>query len=134
MISQELKKIENIWPKISHFFHIPRNEKEYNKLVKLLDEITDEVGNNENHQLASLMEMLGILISEYEDRNIVIKSKSGLEILSYLMTENNLKQTDLKELGSQGVVSEILNGKRELNLNQIRKLSKKFNVSASVFI
>jgi HTH-type transcriptional regulator/antitoxin HigA len=45
-----------------------------------------------------------------------------------------LKQKDLPELGSQGVVSEILSGKRELNLRQIKALSKRFNVPVSVFV
>ena len=50
------------------------------------------------------------------------------------MEEHGLKQKDLSELGSQGVVSEILNRKRELNLRQVRALGERFQVSASVFI
>jgi HTH-type transcriptional regulator/antitoxin HigA len=50
------------------------------------------------------------------------------------MLDHNLKQTDLTEIGSQGVVSEILNGKRELNIRQIKLLSKRFSASPSVFI
>jgi HTH-type transcriptional regulator/antitoxin HigA len=50
------------------------------------------------------------------------------------MEENGLKQKDLSDLGSQGVVSEILSGKRALNIRQIKALSNRFNVSASVFI
>jgi HTH-type transcriptional regulator/antitoxin HigA len=50
------------------------------------------------------------------------------------MEEHNLKQRDLVELGSQGVVSEILRGKRQLNTRQIRALSKRSNVSPAVFI
>ena len=45
-----------------------------------------------------------------------------------------MNQRDLKEIGSQGVISEILNGKRKLNLRQIVELSKRFAVSPSVFI
>lgn len=50
------------------------------------------------------------------------------------MEEYELKQKDLPELGSQGIVSEILNGKRELNLRQVKALSERFKVPASVFI
>ena len=50
------------------------------------------------------------------------------------MEEHNLKQRDLKELGSQGVVSEILSGKRKLTLRQVKALSKRFNISPAVFI
>lgn len=52
----------------------------------------------------------------------------------HFMTEHNIKQSDLKEIGSQGVISEILNGKRELNIRQIKLLAEKFNVSPAVFI
>ena len=50
------------------------------------------------------------------------------------MKEHGLKQGDLNELGSQGVVSEILAGKRDLNVRQIRRLADRFGVSPAVFI
>ena len=49
---------------------VPHNEREYRQLVKLLDRLVDEVGENENHPLASLMEVLGVLIEKYEDENV----------------------------------------------------------------
>jgi HTH-type transcriptional regulator/antitoxin HigA len=58
---------------------------------------------------------------------------SSPELLRYLMAEHELTQSDLPELGSQGVVSEILNGKRELNARQIAALAKRFGVSPAVF-
>ncbi len=48
----------------------PRNEREYRQLVKLLDRLVDEVGEDENHPLASMMEVLGVLIEEYEDEHV----------------------------------------------------------------
>jgi HTH-type transcriptional regulator / antitoxin HigA len=50
------------------------------------------------------------------------------------MEEHGLKQADLPEIGSQGVLSEILSGKRQLNARQIKLLSKRFKVSTAVFI
>jgi HTH-type transcriptional regulator / antitoxin HigA len=58
---------------------------------------------------------------------------SGAEVLQYLIEEHALTQSDLPEVGSQGVVSEILRGKRELNVRQIRALARRFNVSPAVF-
>ena len=52
----------------------------------------------------------------------------------FLMEQHELKQGDLPEIGSQGVVSEILAGKRELNVRQVRALSKRFGVSAATFV
>ncbi|HSG17040.1 MAG TPA: hypothetical protein VLE70_12060 [Anaerolineae bacterium] len=50
------------------------------------------------------------------------------------MEEHGVRQADLPEVGSQGVVSEILSGKRELNVRQIRELARRFHVSPAVFI
>jgi len=59
---------------------------------------------------------------------------SGTDLLRFLIEEHALKQTDLAEIGSQRVVSEILSGKRELNVRQTRLLAKRFHVSPVVFI
>ena len=50
------------------------------------------------------------------------------------MEQHGLKQGDLEEIGSQGVVSEILTGKRELNVRQVRALSQRFGVSTATFL
>jgi HTH-type transcriptional regulator / antitoxin HigA len=50
------------------------------------------------------------------------------------MSAHDIKQSDLPEIGSQGVVSEILNGKRQLNLRQIKALSKRFGLPVDAFI
>jgi HTH-type transcriptional regulator/antitoxin HigA len=50
------------------------------------------------------------------------------------MEEHGLTQSDLSEIGSQGVVSEILNNKRELNVRQLRALARRFHVSPAVFL
>jgi HTH-type transcriptional regulator/antitoxin HigA len=62
MITQ-LKKIAKVWPEIRKVFAVPHNDKEYNKLVHLLDDLVDEVGEDESHPLASLMETLGNLVT-----------------------------------------------------------------------
>ena len=80
------------------------------------------------------METLGALIEVYENQNIPIPNQDSVSTLKFLMKEHGLKQKDLKEIGSQGVVSEILNRKRVLNTRQIQALSNKFNVSPSIFV
>ena len=49
---------------------VPRTEEDYRDLVELLDRLTDEVGEDENHPLASLMDVLGVLIEKYEDEHV----------------------------------------------------------------
>ncbi len=130
----QLKEIVKVWPDIQPIFSVPHNEKEYNKLVNLLDSLIDEVGNNENHPLASLMETIGSLIETYETQCINELEGNPIDVLITLMEEHGLNQSDLSEIGSQGVVSEILSRKRLLNVRQIKMLSKRFKVSPAVFI
>jgi len=130
----QLEEIAKVWPDIQPIFSVPHNEKDYNKLVNLLDRLIDEVGNNENHPLTSLMETIGSLIETYESQYINEIEGDPIDALNDLMEEHGLKQLDLSEIGSQGVVSEILSGKRQLNIRQIKILSKRFKVSPAVFI
>lgn len=94
----------------------------------------DEIGTNEKHALYGLLDTLGTLIRAYEEKHYPMPDVSGAEMLRYFMEEHDLRQTDLSEIGSQGVVSEILNGTRELNVRQIRALAKRFHVSPAVFV
>ncbi|TGL87419.1 helix-turn-helix domain-containing protein [Leptospira congkakensis] len=130
----EIEKVKNVWNDVKDILSVPHTDKQYRKLVKILDELIDEVGNNEKHQLAPLLETVGNLIEEYENDHFIQPNAEPIEVLKFLMEENNLTQKDLNILGSQGVVSEILNGKRELNVRQIKALAEKFKISPSVFI
>lgn len=53
------------------FIHVLHNEQDYQQAVELLDNLIDIVGENENHPLASLMELLGLLIEQYEDTYVL---------------------------------------------------------------
>ena len=130
----QLKEIAKVWPDIQPIFSVPHNRKDYNKLVNLLDSLIDEVGNDERHPLTSLMETIGTLIETFESQYVKEIEGNPIDTLNALMKEHDLKQTDLSEIGTQGVVSEILSGKRQLNVRQIKILSKRFKVSPAVFI
>ena len=134
VLEQELTETIKAWPKISKVLSTLHTEKQYKKAVKWLDKLIDEVSEKENPSIESLIDTLGTLIKDYEERNVPEPEGDPLGSLKYLIEEHKLKQSDLKELGSQGVVSEILRGKRQLNLRQIRSLSKRFNVSPAVFV
>ncbi len=110
------------------------NEREYDMAVKRLNALLDEIGANESHPMYGLLDTLGTLIRSYEEQHHPMPMASGAEMLRYFMNEHDLAQADLPEVGSQGVVSEILHGKRELNLRQIRALAERFHVSPAVFI
>jgi HTH-type transcriptional regulator/antitoxin HigA len=133
-MSTQLNKIAKVWPDIQDILSIPHSEKDYRKLVSLLDKIIDEVGNDESHLLASLMETLGSLIEMYEAQRVPEIEGNPIDSLKTLIEEHDINQSDLPEIGTQGVVSEVLSGKRKLNIRQVKALSKRFNVSPAVFI
>lgn len=68
-LSAELKQAAHIWPVISNILSVSRTEEECERTIALLDELIGEVGEKEQHPLASLMDTLGTLIEAYEDRH-----------------------------------------------------------------
>lgn len=126
-------EIKQQWVKIAPYLTIS-NHLEYDQAVERLDNLIDEVGTNTAHPLYSFLDTLGILIEAYEDQHYPIPDCSGVDMLLHFMEEYSLSQSDLPEIGSQGVVSEIINGKRELNIRQIRALAERFNVTPAVFL
>jgi len=126
-------EIAKKWAEIAPILTI-RNPEEYEQAVERLNVLIDEVGTNEEHPLYTLLDTLGILLQAYEEQHYKIPDCNSVDMLCYFMEENSLSQSDLPEIGSQGVVSEIIHGKRELNIRQIRALAKRFNVSSSVFL
>lgn len=125
--------IQSHWAIISPLFSI-HNEDEYDLAVERLNSLIDEVGTNEQHPLYELLDTLSTVIHAYEEKHHPIPECSGSEMLHFFMNEHGLTSSDLPEIGPQEVVSEILNGKRELSLSHIRTLAKRFHVSPAVFI
>lgn len=123
-----------VWPTVSKAITTLRTEEQYDRAVKLLDQLIDRVSEKPNDTLESLIDILGTLIEDYEKKHVPEPVGDPISSLKYFMDEHNLKQSDLSEIGSQGVVSEILNGKRKLNVAQTKALSKRFKVSPAVFI
>lgn len=111
-----------------------RTESEYAAAIARLNDLLDEVGTDEQHPLYGLLDTLGTLIAVYEQEHHPAPDVTGAEMVRFFMEEHDLTQGELPEIGSQGVVSEILNGKRELNVRQIRALANRFHVSPAVFI
>jgi HTH-type transcriptional regulator/antitoxin HigA len=65
-----MDKTKRAWLSLADSLYVPHSEKEYRDLVALLDGLIDEVGEDENYPLASLMEILGVLIEKYEDEHV----------------------------------------------------------------
>ena len=131
--SLEVQDIQPYWTKIGPLLSI-RNPYEYDQAIERLNYLLDAVGTDEQHPLYGLLDTLGTLIHAYEQEHVLMPEASGVDMLSFFIEEHGLTQSDLPEIGSQGVVSEILNGKRELNVRQIRALAQRFHVSPALFM
>jgi HTH-type transcriptional regulator/antitoxin HigA len=102
----------------------------------LMESILELVGDDEDHELADLLDIVSTLVTQYENaHHAELPPAEPREVLRFLMEQHDLRQNDLaKDLGSQSVVSDVLAGRRELNTRQVRALAKKFGVSPAVFI
>ena len=70
MLTPNVQQVVTNWSPLANILYVPHTEKDYSELVRLLDNLIDEVGENEDHPLASFMEILGVLIEKYEDDSI----------------------------------------------------------------
>jgi len=107
---------------------------EYEAAVEHLNQLLDAGGANQAHPLAGLVEALGELIRTYEKRQAPMPEAEPREVLRYLMTEHGLRQIDLAGMASQGMISDVLSGRREISKALAKKLAAKFDISAAVFL
>ena len=70
MTTRDIVTAEQAWPSLAPVLFVPHSEHEYKCLVEALDILIDTVGEDESHPLASLMEVIGVLIEKYEDENV----------------------------------------------------------------
>ncbi|MFN5966306.1 MAG: type II toxin-antitoxin system HigA family antitoxin, partial [Pseudanabaena sp.] len=82
-----------------------------------------------------ILQLLLTLVEKYEDEHYPMNNSSPLDIILHLMESNDLKQADLVNvIGSSGVVSEVVNGKRQISKNQAQALGKFFHVDPKLFL
>jgi HTH-type transcriptional regulator/antitoxin HigA len=69
-MQNDLAEIATEWAPLAGTVFVPHTEEEYTQIVALLDQLIDKVGENESHPLASLMEIVGVLIEHYENTSL----------------------------------------------------------------
>ena len=109
-----------------------KNENDYNQALERLEVIFDaKPGTKEGDEL----EILGILIENFENENFPIELPDPIEAIKFRMEQLNYSQNDLAEvIGLKSRASEILNKKRKLSLEMIRKLTEKLHIPTEVLI
>ena len=112
-----------------------RSKREYGRKRKLINALLDEIGGDERHPLAGLLDLLGELVAAFEAREAAVPEAPPADVLRLLIEAHGLSQADLAtELGGQPVVSAVLGGKRAINARQAKALGQRFGVSPAVFI
>lgn len=109
-----------------------KSEEDYRLALKRIAEIFDaKLGTKEGDEL----DILGLMVDDYEKKHFPIEAPDPIEAIKIRMEEMQLKQVDLiSEIGGKSQVSEILNRKRRLTLDMIRKLAARLNLSANLLI
>ncbi|WDH23393.1 helix-turn-helix domain-containing protein [Pseudomonas chlororaphis] len=133
-MSALIEQVAEHWQFVAPLLRKPKTEADYDRLVQALDELLDLTGEDEAHPLNSLVDIIGDWIEAYDLEHRPMPVASGVDVLRYMMREHGLTQSELPGVGAQSVVSEILSGKRQLNLRQIRWLAERFKVSMETFI
>ena len=67
---REVQTAQNVWPMLTEVVFVPHVHSEYQRLTEVLDTLIDVVGEDEDHPLASLMEVIGVLIERYEEEHV----------------------------------------------------------------
>jgi len=109
-----------------------KTEEDYFQALERLEKIFDaKPGTKDGDEL----EILGILIEKYENENFPIELPDPIEAIKFRMEQLNYSQNDLAEvIGLKSRASEILNKKRKLSLEMIRKLTEKLHIPSEVLI
>lgn len=108
------------------------SEKENERYLAMLEELDQKEKLSPAEQ--RLAELLTLLIEDFEEKTYALKPAKPIEILNELIEANSLKQKDLVDVfGTPSIVSEVLNEKRGLTIEHIKKLSRRFHVSPEVF-
>ena len=109
-----------------------RNDADHAAALKEIERLWDAI---EGTPEAELMEVLVILADDYENRRWPVQAVTPLEILRYAVSEMGRTQSELAGLlGSRSRASELLSGKRPLNLEAVRKISSAWNIPVELLV
>ena len=108
-------------------------EQEYDRTLAVAERLTFQ--KNRTPEERALHKLLVTLIEAYEAQNYSMDQAAPHEILQHIMESSGTRQADLVGvIGSSGVVSEVVNGKRSISKAQAKALGDYFKVSPTLFI
>jgi HTH-type transcriptional regulator/antitoxin HigA len=132
----DIKALQKTWTAFDRVAHLRpiRNDEEYDRTVALMNNLLDIVGDDENHALSGLVDLVSELVEDYDAEHFAIDASAPKEVLRYLIETRGLKQGDLAAVVPQSNLSAILAGKRKISATLAGKLVKFFDISPAAFI
>jgi HTH-type transcriptional regulator/antitoxin HigA len=131
-----IRAIQSSWSKLDSMVHLRpiHDEAGYDQMTSLMNSLLDVVGNNEDHALSGLLELVGDLVSKFERTSYAIEAAAPGDSLRFLIEARGLKQEDLCSIVPQSNLSAILAGKRKISATLAGKLGKFFGISPAIFV
>lgn len=109
-----------------------KNKKDYDRTMKMIESLLHCAPGTKE---AEILEVLSILVDEYENKHFPIEAPDPIEAIKYRMDQLDLSQKDLAEyMGGENRVSEVLNRKRPLTLKMIKALHLHLHIPAEALI
>lgn len=132
----DIQLIEKSWVNFDQVAHLRpiRSEADYDHTVEFMNMLLDVVGDDEDHPMAGLLELVSDLVSNYDEVQNAIEPSEPKEVLRYLVELRGLTQNDLAGIVPQGNLSAILAGRRKISATLAGKLASFFEVSPALFI
>ena len=110
------------------------SEEDYARANATVDMLLNEIGDNEDHPLADVLDYLADQVKAYEDGRFSIPKAEPHDVLRFLMEQHGLRQEDLSDCAPQSRISEILAGKRTISKENAKRFALRFNVHGDLFL
>lgn len=129
------RDLTRAWGVVARHLPVPiYDDASYDRAVVAMNVLVDHVGDDEDHPLAGLLDMLGGHIADYDEKHDHVEAPPPHETLKFLMQQHGLKQTDLTDLVDQGTLSKVLRGNRAISKTLAKALAVRFKVSVETFL
>jgi HTH-type transcriptional regulator / antitoxin HigA len=113
---------------------VVRTAEDYARANAVIERIIDEIGEDEHHPLAEVLDLIDGQVSAYEARTVDVPDAPPHEVLRFLMENQGLRQEDLSDCAPQGRISDILNGRRTISKGIAKAFAQRFGVRADAFL
>jgi HTH-type transcriptional regulator/antitoxin HigA len=132
----DIRALQTSWQAFDSMAHLRpiHSEADFERMVAMMNSLLEDVGDDEDHPLSSLLDLVSDLVSRYEQEHHAIEPAHPKDTLRFLIEARGLKQEDLSNLVAQSNLSAILAGKRKISATLAGKLGKFFGISPAVFV